>query len=266
MTHFDLSHFGAALGSSSTVQATSSEPSAQSPALPSQNRVCFQIKKLNQHTFSGNYELLITWSIHAPSPHCSCPSGHTGSSVLKLGLATRGRVRRSQLSTWNGMEYSKKTSLRCQTRDPQEKKTSKVFFLRADTPLNYVYFFRPILAAKHCQELFIVHALFCLTCAITHTSSPLLNACLLSSKKGFPALKLSFSFAVFIIFFTLPDTSSSDPSTLFPEIESRNKILAMMFRKKGGERLCLADYPLPSFPFPFLFFPFASGRCKSDIL
>ncbi len=128
MTHFDLSHFGAALGSSSTVQATSSEPSAQSPALPSQNRVCFQIKKLNQHTFSGNYELLITWSIHAPSPHCSCPSGHTGSSVLKLGLATRGRVRRSQLSTWNGMENSKKHIIEVSNKGSPGKKDVKSIF------------------------------------------------------------------------------------------------------------------------------------------
>ena len=39
-THWLRSHLGAALGSSSTVQAVSSEPSLQSPGLPSQKNSC----------------------------------------------------------------------------------------------------------------------------------------------------------------------------------------------------------------------------------
>ena len=42
--------------------------------------------------------------MHSPSPHCSWPSGQTGSSVTRLGRAMRGFVSRSQLSTWNGIK------------------------------------------------------------------------------------------------------------------------------------------------------------------
>ena len=56
-------HFEAAFGSSSTVQTTSSDPSAQS-GLVSQNRAL---------------------SMHSPLPHWSWPSGQTGSDVFKLG-------------------------------------------------------------------------------------------------------------------------------------------------------------------------------------
>ena len=78
ITHSRGSHLAAALGSSSTVHETSSEPSEQSGLL-SQNKIL---------------------SIHSPLPHWSWLSGQTGSSVLRLGKTTRGLVNLSQLSTW----------------------------------------------------------------------------------------------------------------------------------------------------------------------
>merc|ERR1719431_706836 len=75
--HAARSHFGAPLGSSSTPQEFSSEPSLQSICL-SQNTV---------------------WERHSPSAHCRYPSWQTGSEVLKFGLASLGLVSLSQFST-----------------------------------------------------------------------------------------------------------------------------------------------------------------------
>ena len=57
-------YFGAAFGSSSTVHATLSDPSAQSGLL-SQNK---------------------SLAIHSSLLHCNWPSGQTGSSVFKIEI------------------------------------------------------------------------------------------------------------------------------------------------------------------------------------
>ena len=69
--HWLKSQSGDLLGSWSTVQAFSSEPSGQS-ALSSQKS---------------------SLSMQSPLPHWSCLSGQTGSSVFRLGRALRGSVR-----------------------------------------------------------------------------------------------------------------------------------------------------------------------------
>ena len=71
------------LGSSSTLQAFSSLPSAQ----------------------SGFWSQKNAFEIHSPSPHCRLPSGHTGSSVFRLGLTSLGLDRRSQLSTYSKITW-----------------------------------------------------------------------------------------------------------------------------------------------------------------
>ena len=72
--HWLRSQSGDLLGSWSTVQAFSSEPSGQS-ALSSQKS---------------------SLSIQSPLPHWSCLSGQTGSSVFRLGRALRGSVRKQK--------------------------------------------------------------------------------------------------------------------------------------------------------------------------
>ena len=69
--HWLRSQSGARLGSESTPQAVSSEPSEQS-CCSSQNNFL---------------------SMHSPFPHWSCSSGQTGSSVLKFGRTLLGSTK-----------------------------------------------------------------------------------------------------------------------------------------------------------------------------
>merc|ERR1719507_1014238 len=76
--HWERSQSGARFGSWSTVQAFSSEPSAQ----------------------SGVSSQKSAFAMHSPFPHCSWPSGQTGSSVFRLGSARFALESLSQLSTF----------------------------------------------------------------------------------------------------------------------------------------------------------------------